>query len=195
MKMIREIKAFTLIEILVVVTIIGILAGIVVINVENSRATARDARRVSDLNSLQSGLLMFYESKKAVLTSACGNQDFSVNDVNLNHFLVSGGYLPSMPKDPKYTSGEKDYHKQYLYVSTNSNITTPSPQNNLPGGCTDFTDDANNFKTISAYWYIFATLETDKYTNMNTASTYVADHIAGGYSVGTYKMYFLRGPN
>jgi type II secretion system protein G len=53
-------KGFTLIEILVVIAIIGILAMIVFVNLTNSRAKARDARRVADMHTIQNALELYF---------------------------------------------------------------------------------------------------------------------------------------
>ena len=49
----RFAKAFTIIELLVVISIIGILATIVLASLSTSRAKGRDARRVADMKSIQ----------------------------------------------------------------------------------------------------------------------------------------------
>lgn len=52
-------EGFTLIELLVVVAIIGILATISVVALQNSRARARDAIRVSDVKNLTTALGLY----------------------------------------------------------------------------------------------------------------------------------------
>lgn len=51
---------FTLIEILVVMTIIGILTTISLVNYRTSQIKARDTRRKSDLSQIQKALEMYY---------------------------------------------------------------------------------------------------------------------------------------
>ena len=46
-------KGFTLIEMLIVIAIIGILAGIVLTGVRGFQATARDTRRIGDVRNIQ----------------------------------------------------------------------------------------------------------------------------------------------
>ncbi len=53
-------RGFTLIELLVVISIIGILSSVVLASLNSARAKARDARRMSDLNSIQIALEMYY---------------------------------------------------------------------------------------------------------------------------------------
>ncbi len=54
-------RAFSLIELLVVVAIMGILAAIVFPNMSGSRAKARDAQRVSDLAQIQFAIALYYD--------------------------------------------------------------------------------------------------------------------------------------
>ncbi len=56
-------RGFTLIELLVVIAIIGILSGIVVTSLGGQRARARDARRVSEIQSAALALQVYYDAK------------------------------------------------------------------------------------------------------------------------------------
>jgi len=51
---------FTLIEILVVISIIGILATLVAANLNSARSRARDAERKSDLKNIQTALRLYF---------------------------------------------------------------------------------------------------------------------------------------
>lgn len=53
-------KGFTLIEILIVVSIIGLLASVIFVGLAGTRARGRDARRVADLRSIQTGLELYF---------------------------------------------------------------------------------------------------------------------------------------
>lgn len=52
-------KGFTLIELLVVIAIIGVLAAIVVPNIQDARVKARDATRISDLQAIKTSLTVY----------------------------------------------------------------------------------------------------------------------------------------
>lgn len=53
-------QGFTLIEILIVVAIIAILASVVLVGLGPTQQAGRDARRISDLASIQQGLELYY---------------------------------------------------------------------------------------------------------------------------------------
>lgn len=56
-------KGFTLIELLVVIAIIGILATIVVVNVNSARTKAQDVAIKGSLDSLRVGADLFYDNQ------------------------------------------------------------------------------------------------------------------------------------
>jgi prepilin-type N-terminal cleavage/methylation domain-containing protein len=61
-------KAYTLIEMLMVVAIIGVLASSILIGLGSTRSKARDTRRLTDLKSTQTALELYY-SKYGVYPS------------------------------------------------------------------------------------------------------------------------------
>lgn len=66
-------KGFTLIELLVVIAIIGLLATIAVVALSNSRARARDARRLGDIKQIQTALQLYYNEQGGYPTSITGS--------------------------------------------------------------------------------------------------------------------------
>ncbi len=58
----KKLKAFTLIEILIVVAIIAILAVVVIVSYSEAKAKSRDSKRISDLNAISSALNLYHES-------------------------------------------------------------------------------------------------------------------------------------
>ena len=53
-------KGFTLIEILVVISIVGLLSSVFLVGLSGFRSRGRDARRLADLKSVQQGLEIYY---------------------------------------------------------------------------------------------------------------------------------------
>lgn len=91
---------FTLLEVLVVVSVIGILAGIVAVNLSSARRLARDARRKQDAQEIQSALELYYNDHRAYPDPA--NPDPSLTQCVGKKTLACllGAYLSTIPKDP-----------------------------------------------------------------------------------------------
>jgi len=103
-------KGFTLIELLVVVAIIGILASLVLSSLNNSRASARDAKRDLNIKTIQNALELYHlengtypyiGSNNAYSNSTNGSWDsleallgttLPVDPINENVNPYSGGY-------------------------------------------------------------------------------------------------------
>lgn len=97
-------KAFTLIELLIVIMILGVLAALITGNFFTSLKKGRDARRKGDLEQIQRALEMYYEDKKTYPTNLTFGSALSDPD--------SGKiYMQKVPDDP--ISG-----KDYQYLST-----------------------------------------------------------------------------
>ena len=82
MKRPTSLKGFTLIELLIVIVIIGILSAGAVALFGNAQGKARDAKRQSDLKSLETAINL-YQVENSALPLAAG----------LQGQLVSGGHL------------------------------------------------------------------------------------------------------
>lgn len=116
-------QAFTLVEILVVVTIIGMIAGIGVLSYGQISKQSRDGRRKSDLENIRSALEMYRSGTDIgypIMSIGCGQTD------------PIGVYLPKTPQDPKCPD------KKYYYKPLNSSGTecTTAP-------CIDYTLGTN----------------------------------------------------
>lgn len=93
-------KGFTLIELLVVIAIIGILASIIMVSLGSARAKGRDAKRISDIRTIQLALEEYYNDNGTYPTSIYNNS--------------LANYLAVVPVDPK------DSSTPYAYSAYNS---------------------------------------------------------------------------
>lgn len=80
-------KAFTLIEILIVIAIIGILTVALLPRIQGAQASARNTARKADLNQIATALAAY-------------NGDFGKYPDKMDDLAWSNGYLKSLPKDP-----------------------------------------------------------------------------------------------
>lgn len=90
-------RGFTLIELLVVIAIIGLLSSVVLASLNNARARARDARRISDLKQIQTALELYANSNGDYPTQGANTQ---VNDLSA---VLAPAYIPALPQDPTNT--------------------------------------------------------------------------------------------
>jgi len=107
-------KAYTLIEMLMVVAIIGVLASSILIGLGSTRAKARDSRRITDLKSTQTALELYYSKYNSYPARIIdSNETWSWDE--LTDILTSeetGINITKIPKDPLASSG-----KNYFYAT------------------------------------------------------------------------------
>lgn len=63
---------FTLVELLVAISIIGVLSGIILVGYNSVRSSARDAKRVADLQAVEVALQMYHAKHGTYLVSGGG---------------------------------------------------------------------------------------------------------------------------
>jgi len=106
-------KAFTLVELAVVLLVIGILAGLLLRNLGGFTASARDQRRIGDLRNVSAYITNYYARKGEYPTANSWS--------DLEDQLRSAGVLGpgvSLPKDP---SSPNQTYNYYPCKSTASN--------------------------------------------------------------------------
>lgn len=112
-------KAVTLLELVVVITIIGILATTVIASYDTVRKKSRDTRRKEDLNALKSALVLYYQDKNEYPPSCspCADEYLSSgtsdNWINSDFLVYMAG--STMPKDPIQTPGDCTSANTYCY--------------------------------------------------------------------------------
>ncbi len=110
-------KSFTLIELIVVISIIGILVTMSIGSYTNIQRKARDTKRVSDFIELVNAMTAFQitfgtypgdtDDVGAHISSECTS--------DLVHDLVNNGFLSSAPSDPLDTACTDDSDTAHFY--------------------------------------------------------------------------------
>lgn len=151
-------RGFTLVELLVVIAIIGILTGIIVPNLTESRKSARDAKRVSDIKQIQLALALYYNDN-GFYPRKYTDQYTPSDGVTPTDGLL-GTYISSLPKDP--STGN-----DYRYTSLTTAVGLPT--------C----NSATSFPPV--LYHLGAALETNHSAlSDDTPSTYFTSVSAGG---------------
>ena len=114
-------RAFTLIEILISIAVIGVLTTLVLASLSGSRERARDTRRKQDLQQMRAALEVYYNTngQYPLEVNCAGNGTYSNCDPDtgwpesnpLWTELVGGGYIESLPVDPINDSTYKYYYE------------------------------------------------------------------------------------
>jgi len=120
---------FSLLEILVVVSIVAILAGVLLVNFSDTSASGRDAKRQADLRMLQNAIEQ-YKNKHGRYPAGCqGNNQWGGG----SYGCIEGGtdyvrghapginFVPDfvrvLPRDPKWPNGPSGSSGGYVYVT------------------------------------------------------------------------------
>lgn len=120
MKRSNKQQGFTLIELVVVVSILAILGGALIPRITERMAKSRDARRLSDIQAVRTAIEAYYLDKgefpMANTNPAYGGWDVS-HDGNFIQVLRDRGYLPEDARDPV---NNDTYHYRYYVYSNGS---------------------------------------------------------------------------
>ena len=133
-------RGFTLIEILIVVAIIGILASVVLVGLGPVQQKGRDARRISDLKQIQTGLELYFAKNGVYPTGPFA--DWSAFQAAL---IGAGVGVTNVPQDPS-TASTYNYGTTggttYTLSTTLEDTGNPALNNDIDGvsdglGCAD----------------------------------------------------------
>lgn len=103
--MIKSSNSFTLIELLIVLSIIGVLVLLGFSNYLNSVKAGHDARRKSDLKNIQNALEVYYEDNQAYPTTLT----FGTSLCHPTGGCSAAQYMQVVPRDP--------YGANYIYLT------------------------------------------------------------------------------
>jgi len=98
-------KAFTLVELAVVLLVIGILAGLLLRNLGGFTASARDQRRIGDLRNVSAYITNYYARTGQYPTAT----DWSTLETQLKNAGVLGPGV-SLPNDPSSPNQKYNYY-------------------------------------------------------------------------------------
>ena len=108
----KSVQGFTLLEVLLVVAIIAILAGIVIIAINPGKnlGDSRNSQRSADVNTILNGAYQYALDNNGTLpagitstsTEVCATGAASCTGlIDLTPLTTAGKYLVSIPKDPQ----------------------------------------------------------------------------------------------
>jgi len=106
---------FTLIELMIVITIIGLLSGMILVGLGRVRSLGRDTRRLADLRQVQNGLELYFNARGTYPTyqgtGQWGNMVSALTGANIG--------ITSISNDP-LNSGN------YVYQYSANSVTAPA---------------------------------------------------------------------
>jgi len=138
----KQQKGFTLLEVLLVIALIAILAGIVIVAVNPGKqlADGRNTQRSSDVNTILNAVYQYVIDNNGTLpaipTATCALVDTNevckltatgtcADGVDLSVLTTNQKYLTGMPVDPNVSS--TDGTGYYITKSANNRITVCAP--------------------------------------------------------------------
>lgn len=186
-------KGFTVVELLIVISIIGILAAVVLANLSGSTKRGRDAERQADLRNLQNAVEAYKQKNgKYPDMGTDGNSDTWASENESGGEYIVGlapAFITSLPRDAAkgsslgyaYTvSTDGSVYKIMAYNTVESETVTdthPFKRCDTSGMCSAYDDDALEpcspdnviYKKSYAAWGGFADQSTEALVRSETA--------------------------
>lgn len=161
-------KAFTIVELMVIIVVIGILAAISTVSYNGAQQRARDAKRVQDVDSIVTALTAIGVRTNPVLfdTSGAGLNDATVGfistgpptsgyTISIKDWLIQNQYLGEGINEPMYVYNSRDYAVTFCqdsdYVTNQKNRRVVMARlENVPSKTVDQQVVGNS---CSGFWY------------------------------------------
>ena len=141
-------SGFTLIELLVVIAIIGLLSTLSILALNQARARARDAKRISDVRQIQTALELYYNDKGDYPGTVTPGGEIKYGDnvylanVPTPPSIVDGGSCPAIVASEGYTyirtgvaaAGTASYTIKYCLGAAVNDVPGNTPLIATPAG-------------------------------------------------------------
>ena len=108
----HNLKAFTLLELMIVIVILGLLATIIMPKILNRPEQARRTKALVEIRNIESALALFMTDTSRFPTTSEGLAVLASNPGGINGYN-SDGYLKKVPRDP--------WGNPYVYISPGLN--------------------------------------------------------------------------
>lgn len=99
-------RGFTMLELLIAVSIVTILASATLVTLRSQSARARDARRRADIEQIRTALAFYRQTKHTYPNevSTPGASDWEISTAgNFLQLLITEGAMTTVPRDPRNT--------------------------------------------------------------------------------------------
>lgn len=160
---------FTLIELMVVISIIAILATVGLVTYTHVEVSSRDGKRLADLQEIQKALEQYYAVKNSYYIPSGGDSSGGVVTIKpSDNFSSLNSYFSSnaAPTDPAYGTTDLGYHyawcttsyKNYILCAKLENCGTTCQRSAIPGNSCSGNGDINNGGNV---WYCIASISSN----------------------------------